>query len=169
MISRCRSQIFQPKLPKTSIIICFYNEHFETLIRSVHSILDRTDQQHLKEIILVDDYSDLENLHHDVQKAVNELNNKIHKEDEMIETNNIDGDDIIDYINDDNNLEKKTTDKNYKFSKFGTNIRLLRTSKREGLIRARIYGADNSVGSVSIAFHNLACYPSRLESYSSLV
>ncbi|KOB77631.1 putative N-acetylgalactosaminyltransferase, partial [Operophtera brumata] len=146
----CRSQVFQPKLPKTSIIICFYNEHFETLMRSIHSILDRTDQQHLKEIILVDDYSDLENLHDDVQKAINELNNKIHKEDEMIETNNIDGDNMMDYINDDNNLEKKTTDKNYgKFSKYGMNIRLLRTSKREGLIRARIYGADNSVGSVN--------------------
>lgn len=123
-------------------------------MRSIHSILDRTDQQYLKEIILVDDCSDLENLHNDVLKAINELNYRIRKEDEMIETNNIDGDTMMDYINDDNNFEKKSTDKSYeKFSKYGMNIRLLRTSQREGLIRARIYGADNSVGSVSSFSH----------------
>lgn len=117
-------------------------------MRSVHSILDRTDVKYLKEIILVDDFSDLENLNDDVQKAVNELNGKMRKEEEMLETNNID-ENVADYINDDNNVEKKTTDKNdIRLSKNGLNIRLLRTSKREGLIRARLYGADNSVGDV---------------------
>lgn len=119
-------------------------------MRSVHSILDRTEMRLLKEIILVDDYSDIEGLHDDVKKAVNELNSKVKMEQEMLETNNIDGESMVDYINDDNNVldVKKTTDSNKKLQ--GLNIRLLKTSKREGLIRARLYGADNSVGDVSL-------------------
>ncbi|KAM3968933.1 polypeptide N-acetylgalactosaminyltransferase 35A [Aphomia sociella] len=147
----CRLQKYSPKLPKASIVICFYNEHFETLMRSVQSILDRTEQKHLKEIILIDDYSDIEGLHDEVQKAVNNLNSKMRKDEEMLETNNIDDNVVVDYINDDNNVDKKTTDKSSaKLSKDGMNIRLLRTSKREGLIRARLYGADNSVGEILV-------------------
>ncbi|XP_053624030.1 polypeptide N-acetylgalactosaminyltransferase 35A isoform X2 [Plodia interpunctella] len=146
----CGSQKYPSKLPKASVIICFYNEHFETLMRSVYSILDRTDQQFVKEIILVDDYSDLSGLHEQVFKAVNELNYRMRKEEEMLETNNLD-DNVVEYINDDNNIiDKKTTDKYDKFSKGGFSIRLLRTSKREGLIRARLYGAASSVGDVLV-------------------
>lgn len=143
----CRIQKFADRLPKTSIIICFYNEHFETLMRSVHSILDRTDQKHLKEIILVDDFSDIAGLHEDVENAVNELNNRMRREEEMLETNNVDVENLVDYINDDNNVvEKKTTERN----KNGFSVRLLKTSKREGLIRARLFGAENSVGEVLV-------------------
>lgn len=46
------------KLPKASIIICFYNEHKMTLIRSLKTILERTPSELLEEIILVDDFSD---------------------------------------------------------------------------------------------------------------
>lgn len=115
-------------------------------MRSVHSILDRTDLKYLKEIILVDDFSDIAGLHDAVQKSVNELNSMMRKEEEMLETNNIDVENVVDYINDDNNvIDKKTTEKN----KNEFNIRLLKTDKREGLIRARLYGAENSVGEVS--------------------
>ncbi|XP_059046281.1 polypeptide N-acetylgalactosaminyltransferase 35A isoform X2 [Achroia grisella] len=147
----CRLQKFSPKLPKASIIICFYNEHFETLMRSVHSILDRTDLNNLKEILLIDDFSDIQGLHDQVQSAVNKLNIMMRKDEEMLETNNVDDNVIVDYINDDSNVDKKTTDKNSaKSTRSGMNIRLLRTSKREGLIRARLYGADNSVGEVLV-------------------
>ena len=45
-------------LPTASVIICFYNEAFYTLLRTVYSVIDRTDDKLLHEIILVDDFSD---------------------------------------------------------------------------------------------------------------
>lgn len=157
----CSSLKYPPKLPKTSVIICFYNEHFETLIRSVHSILDRTQHDLLKEIILIDDYSDIKDLHDEVDRAVNELNLKLKRDYEMLETNNLDSDlnNFDDYINDENILtsadklhvkEKAAKANADSGANSSVNIRLLKTSKREGLIRARLYGADNSIGEVLV-------------------
>ena len=43
---------------KLSVIICFYNEDFITLLRTIYSLLYRTSPELLFEIILVDDHSD---------------------------------------------------------------------------------------------------------------
>ncbi|XP_041367350.1 polypeptide N-acetylgalactosaminyltransferase 11-like [Gigantopelta aegis] len=55
----CKQQQYPPDLPKASIIICFYNEAWSTLLRTVHTIIDRTPPNLLEEIILIDDFSDM--------------------------------------------------------------------------------------------------------------
>uniref|UniRef100_A0AC35U4B0 Glyco_trans_2-like domain-containing protein n=1 Tax=Rhabditophanes sp. KR3021 TaxID=114890 RepID=A0AC35U4B0_9BILA len=92
------------KSDAASIIIVYFNEEPHVLIRMINSILDRTPDHLIHEILLIDDCSDLEE-----------------RKPEMI-------------------VE-------YKQQYWSDKIRLLKTSKNEGLIRAKIFGAHKATGS----------------------
>ncbi|CAG5121014.1 unnamed protein product, partial [Candidula unifasciata] len=81
-------------LPKASIIICFYNEAWSVLLRTIHSVLAMTQSELLEEIILVDDYSDIVMMHEPLEYYVAQVDK----------------------------------------------LRLLRMTKRSGLVRARLAG-----------------------------
>uniref|UniRef100_A0A4W3JME1 UDP-N-acetyl-alpha-D-galactosamine:polypeptide N-acetylgalactosaminyltransferase 11 (GalNAc-T11) n=1 Tax=Callorhinchus milii TaxID=7868 RepID=A0A4W3JME1_CALMI len=59
---KCKEKRYPINLASASIIICFYNEALSALLRTVHSVLDRTPAHLLHEIILVDDHSDFDDL-----------------------------------------------------------------------------------------------------------
>lgn len=59
------------------MIIVFHNEGWSVLLRTVHSVLNRTPKQFLKEILLVDDYSDKENLKYDLDNYIEQFNGKV--------------------------------------------------------------------------------------------
>ena len=51
-------------MPTSSVIVIFHNEAWSVLLRTVHSILDRTNPNLLQEIIVVDDFSDFRTLNY---------------------------------------------------------------------------------------------------------
>lgn len=102
----CGAQKYPANLPNASIIICFYNEHYMTLLRSLHSVFERTPRALLHEIVLVNDYSDSDTLHEKIKV----------------------------YVKDN----------------FDDRVRLFKTERREGLIRARVFGARRATGKVLI-------------------
>ncbi|XP_068199562.1 polypeptide N-acetylgalactosaminyltransferase 11 [Antennarius striatus] len=67
---QCRDQTYPEVLPAASVVICFFNEAFSALLRTVHSVLDRTPAHLLHEVLLVDDHSDLDELQGDLDRYV---------------------------------------------------------------------------------------------------
>ena len=91
------------ELPTISVVTVFYNEPLSMILRTVHSVLNRTPPQLLKDVVIVNDHSTNEDL-----------------------------DDKLD------NYVKLLPEK----------VRVLRTKKREGLIRARMVGFSVCTGDV---------------------
>lgn len=63
---RCLQQKYDSSLPTASVIICFHDEAWSTLLRTVHSIMDTAPKAFLKDIILVDDLSQQGSCHFSV-------------------------------------------------------------------------------------------------------
>ena len=68
----CRNETYASDLPTVTIVMCFHNEAWTVLLRGVFSILNRSPPALLKEILLVDDYSDMDHLGEPLDIYVNE-------------------------------------------------------------------------------------------------
>lgn len=87
-------------LPSASIVMAVHNEARSILLRTIWSVMNRTPDELLEEIILIDDYSE-----------------KLHMKDEL-----------DDYV----------------AENWSNKVKIVRTEQREGLVRARIIGAEKA-------------------------
>ncbi|MBV94365.1 Polypeptide N-acetylgalactosaminyltransferase 9, partial [Eschrichtius robustus] len=92
----CRQMTYSDDLPQISVVFIFVNEALSVILRSVHSVVNLTPSQLLKEVILVDDNSD--------------------------------------------NVELKLNLDQYVSKRYPGLVKIVRNSRREGLIRARLQG-----------------------------
>ncbi|XP_005810483.1 polypeptide N-acetylgalactosaminyltransferase 18 [Xiphophorus maculatus] len=72
----CRNITYPLNLPQVSIVFIFVNEALSVILRSIHSAINRTPSHLLKEIILVDDNSNNDELKEKLQDFVSETNSQ---------------------------------------------------------------------------------------------
>ena len=58
-LCRCKAVNYPKDLPTASVVIVFKNERWSPVLRTVYSVLNRSPKHLLKEVILVDDQSDI--------------------------------------------------------------------------------------------------------------
>ncbi|XP_055296048.1 polypeptide N-acetylgalactosaminyltransferase 1-like isoform X2 [Sitodiplosis mosellana] len=103
--SKCLDIRYPRLLPSASVIMVVHNEAWSVLLRAIWSVINRSPDELLEELILVDDFSDKEHMKEKLAEFLPTVSSK---------------------------------------------IKLVRTEKREGLIRARVIGAEKAHGQVLI-------------------
>lgn len=58
LMYRCKDLTYDANLPNASVIIIFHNEAWSSLLRTAHSVVNRSPPHVLHEVILLDDFSD---------------------------------------------------------------------------------------------------------------
>ena len=69
----CKSWDYPTNLPTASVILVFHNEGWSTLFRTVNSVINRSPPQFLHEVVLVDDKSELEHLHEQLEEELKKI------------------------------------------------------------------------------------------------
>ncbi|XP_033761442.1 probable N-acetylgalactosaminyltransferase 9 isoform X2 [Pecten maximus] len=70
--SKCKDLEYPKDLPSASVVIIFHNEAWSPLLRTAHSVVNRSPPEYLHEVILLDDFSDRPELGEKLNKYVEE-------------------------------------------------------------------------------------------------
>ncbi|XP_046545103.1 N-acetylgalactosaminyltransferase 7-like isoform X1 [Haliotis rubra] len=73
----CKYWHYPEKLPTASVILVFHNEGWSTFVRTVHSVINMSPPQLLKEVVLVDDGSDKEHLKSRLEDHMRQFGDKV--------------------------------------------------------------------------------------------
>uniref|UniRef100_A0A8D8UD27 Polypeptide N-acetylgalactosaminyltransferase n=1 Tax=Cacopsylla melanoneura TaxID=428564 RepID=A0A8D8UD27_9HEMI len=76
-MEECKYWDYPVDLPKASVILVFHNEGFTSLLRTVHSVINRTPARYLEEVLLVDDFSNKEDLNEKLEDYITRFNGKV--------------------------------------------------------------------------------------------
>ncbi|KAI8492799.1 hypothetical protein Bbelb_293960 [Branchiostoma belcheri] len=118
----CLQEDYPDDLPQVSVVMIFYNEALSVVLRSVHSVMNQSPPHLIREIILVDDFSDKPDLMFPLEAHIS--------------------------------TNTKLRDK----------VKILRNTKREGLIRSRLKGVQQAQGpAVVFLDSHIECTPGWLE------
>ncbi|XP_041365092.1 polypeptide N-acetylgalactosaminyltransferase 13-like [Gigantopelta aegis] len=67
---RCKDLKYPKELPSASVVIIYHNEAWSPLLRTVHSVINRSPPQYLHEVVLLDDFSDKPHLKEKLKEYV---------------------------------------------------------------------------------------------------
>lgn len=67
---KCKKLKYYKELPTVSVIIPFYNDHLSVLLRTIHSVMNRSPASLLREIILINDRSTKDFLYDELRNYI---------------------------------------------------------------------------------------------------
>ncbi|KAK4292592.1 hypothetical protein Pmani_034656 [Petrolisthes manimaculis] len=141
---RCHAIEYPVQLPSASVVVCFFREEHAALLRTIHSILDRTPTHLLHEIVLVDDTDDGEAEWWSGVERSGGVGGVKSGGVGGVKSGGVGG------------VKSGGVGASYhaavaaETSGISDKIHLLQTTRREGLIRARVFGARKATGKVLV-------------------